>query len=70
MEPILFSDADLVEDTRDEELSLHAWRAEQLRHLGLSRILAETFAGLVDWHELAALVARGCPPELALEIAR
>jgi hypothetical protein len=70
MEPILFSDAELVEGTSDEELSIHAWRAEQLRRLGLSRTLAETFAGLVDWHEMAALVARGCPPELALEIAR
>jgi hypothetical protein len=70
MEPILISDAELVEDTTDEELLIHAWRAEQLRQLGLSRILAETFAGLVDWHEIAALVARGCPPDLALEIAR
>jgi hypothetical protein len=49
---------------------IHAWRAEQLGRLGLPRVLAETFAGLVDWHEIAALVARGCPPELALEIAR
>ena len=35
-----------------------------------SRIVAETFAGLVDWHEVAGLVGRGCSPELALEIAR
>jgi hypothetical protein len=70
MEPILISDTELVEDTTDEELMIQAWRAEQLRRLGLSRILAETFAGLVDWHEVAALVARGCSPELALEIAR
>jgi hypothetical protein len=70
MEPILISDTELVEDTTDEELSIQAWRAEQLRRLGLSRLLAETFAALVDWHEVAALVTRGCPPELALEIAR
>jgi hypothetical protein len=70
MEQILVSDAELVEDTTDEELVIHAWRAEQLQRLGLTRILAVTFAGLVDWHEIAALVARGCPPELALEIAR
>jgi hypothetical protein len=25
---------------------------------------------LVDWHEVARLVEKGCPPELALEIAR
>jgi hypothetical protein len=70
MEPILMSDTEPVEDTTDEELVIHAWRAEQLGRLGLPRVLAETFAGLVDWHEIAALVARGCPPELALEIAR
>ena len=70
MEPILISDAELVEDTTDEELLIHAWRAEQLRGLGLSRVIAETFAEIVDWHEVAALVARGCPPVLALEIAR
>ena len=70
MEPILVSDFELVEDTSDEELSIHIWRAEQLRRLGLSYVLAETFAGLVDWHEIAALVARGCPLSLALEIAR
>ena len=70
MEPILMSDAELVEDTTDEELLIRTWRAEQLRRLGLSRIVAETFAGLVDWHEVAGLVARGCPPGLALEIAR
>jgi hypothetical protein len=70
MEPILLSDAELVEDTSDEEQLIHAWRAEQLQRLGLPRILAETFAALVDWHEIAALVARGCSPELALEIAR
>jgi hypothetical protein len=27
-------------------------------------------AELVDWHEMAALAARGCSPELALEVAR
>jgi hypothetical protein len=70
MEPIMISDAELVEDTSDQELLIHAWRAEQLQRLGLSRILAEAFASLVDWHEIAALVARGCSPELALEIAR
>lgn len=70
MEPILISDTDLADDSTDEELLVQAWRAEQLRRLGLPRILAEIFAGLVDWHEIAALVARGCSPELALEIAR
>jgi hypothetical protein len=70
MEEILISDAELVEDATDEELAIQAWRAGQLRRLGLSRALAETFAGLVDWHEIEALVTHGCPPQLALEIAR
>jgi hypothetical protein len=69
MEPILFSDAELVADASDEELSIHTWRVAQLRRLGLSHALAETFAGL-DWHEIEALVAHGCPPGLALEVAR
>jgi hypothetical protein len=69
MEPILISDAELGENTTDEGL-IHAWRVEQLQRLGLPHMLAETFAGLVDWHEIAALVARGCPPDLALEIVR
>ena len=70
MEPILISDAALVEHTTDEELLIHAWRVEQLQRLGLPRILAETCAELVDWHEIAELIAGGCTPELALEIAR
>jgi hypothetical protein len=53
-----------------EALLVHAWRTEQLRRLGLSRFLAETFADVVDWHALAKLVERGCSPELALEIVR
>jgi hypothetical protein len=70
MEPIQLFDAEVVEDTTDEELAIRTWRAEQLRRLGLSGTLAEMFAGLVDWHEMAALVARGCSPDLALEIVR
>jgi hypothetical protein len=69
MEPIVTSETELVEDRADDGL-LHAWRAEQLRHLGFPRAFAETFAGIVDWHEIADLIASGCPPELALEIVR
>lgn len=61
---------EIVADARDEDLSIRSWRAEQLRRLGFSHVLAEMFASLVDWHEIAALVARGCPLELALEIVR
>jgi hypothetical protein len=57
-------------ENQDDDALIHAWHVEQLQRLGLSRLLAVKFAGLVDWHELADLVGRGCPPELALEIAR
>ena len=59
-----------LDERNPEELHVHEWRAEQLRRLGLPRVFADVFAGLVDWHELAALVGRGCPPMLALEIVR
>jgi hypothetical protein len=66
MEPMLMPTA----EQDDEELLVHEWRAEQLRRLGVRRTFAEAFAGIVDWHEIADLVARGCSPELALEIVR
>ena len=70
MEPILISDVELVEDRTDEELLVRAWRAEQLRSLGFSRLVSEMFAEVVDWHEVATLLARGCSHGLALRIAR
>jgi hypothetical protein len=73
MEPILrlptFDLSDL-DDESAEELLVHAWRSEQLMLLGLPPALAVTFADLVDWHAIAELVERGCPPRLALEIVR
>jgi hypothetical protein len=53
-----------------ETLVVREWRTEQLRRLGLPSILAETFADAVDWHALSALIERGCPLGLALEIVR
>jgi hypothetical protein len=70
MKPIVISEAEPIEEAKDERLLIHAWRVEQLQRLGLPRILAETFAERVDWHELARLIALGCTPVLALEIAR
>jgi hypothetical protein len=69
MEPITMTEVDF-DETTDEELLVHEWRTAQLRRLGIPSALAERFAGLVDWHEIAELVERGCSPELALEIAR
>lgn len=47
---------------------MHNWRVGQLTRLGFPRSLAEATADQVDWHQIAALVHRGCPPWLALRI--
>jgi hypothetical protein len=57
-------------DGSDEDARVDAWRAERLTDLGLSKVVAAAVAPLVDWHEIARLVERGCSPELALEIVR
>jgi hypothetical protein len=67
MEPLVMPTTEV--DETDEDLLVHSWRVEQLRAVGLTQLLAEIFADLVDWHEVATLVERGCTPELALEIA-
>jgi hypothetical protein len=54
----------------DEDQLVLDWQVERLEQLGVSTIKASLFAGYVDWHEIAALVGRGCPPELAIEIVR
>jgi hypothetical protein len=69
MEPALIDATDLGDDL-GAQVAVHAWRAEQLRRLGLRSMLAERFADRIDWHEFARLVKRGCTPELALEIVR
>lgn len=72
LEPTPMPEIELVEpETPDDEgILVHEWRIEQLQSLGLRAAVAEKFAALVDWHDIAALVERGCPPELALEIVR
>jgi hypothetical protein len=71
MQDILMPEIDLDPAPQtDEDLRVHEWRAEQLHELGLPRRVAERFADLVDWHHVAALVERGCSPDLALEIVR
>ena len=47
---------------------IHDWRAWQLARLGIPAALAEAVADHVDWHQIAALIHRGCPPRLALRI--
>ena len=48
--------------------AVHRWRVFQLNRLGIIGTLAEEYADRIDWHEVARLVRRGCPPELALHI--
>ena len=49
----------------DESL-VHNWRVSQLERLGVPGPLAEIYADCIDWHQIAQLVRRGCPPGLAL----
>jgi hypothetical protein len=69
MDPVPTS-TDRFDIDANEELRVRAWRAERLRSLGLSPMLADLFADLVDWHAIARLVERGCPPHVAVEIVR
>ena len=50
------------------ELAVHKWRVSQLTRLGVPATLAEVYADRLDWHQIAKLVHRGCPPRLALRI--
>jgi hypothetical protein len=54
----------------DDELLVHEWRVTQLKRLGIPGPLADAAADHVDWHQVAKLVHRGCPPRLALRIVR
>jgi hypothetical protein len=54
----------------DDDLLVHEWRVTQLARLGVPWSLAQAAAGHVDWHQVARLVGRGCPPRLALRIVR
>jgi hypothetical protein len=51
-----------------EELLVHNWRVDRLTRLGVPGSLAEVYADRLDWHQIARLVRRGCPPRLALRI--
>ncbi|HET9969581.1 MAG TPA: hypothetical protein VFQ68_15200 [Streptosporangiaceae bacterium] len=55
--------------SRDDML-VHDWRVSQLTRLGIPGSLAEIYADRIDWHQIARLVRRGCPPHLALRIVR
>ena len=54
----------------DEDELVHNWRVARLTRLGIPRAVAEVEADRLDWHQVARLVQHGCPPRLALRIAR
>jgi hypothetical protein len=56
------------ETVEHRELPVHNWRVERLTGLGVLPALAEAYADRLDWHQVARLVQRGCPPQLALRI--
>jgi len=53
-----------------EKQRIHDWRVTRLTGLGIPWPVAEVDADRVDWHQIARLVRRGCPPLLALRIVR
>jgi hypothetical protein len=57
------------EAVQDEDLLVHDWRVDRLTRLGVPGSLAQVYADRLDWHQVARLVQRGCPPRLALRIA-
>ena len=48
-----------------DDLLVHEWRVRQLTGMGIPWALAQAAAGHIDWHQVAKLVRRGCPPRLA-----
>jgi hypothetical protein len=58
MEPLITSH----DATSRDDMLVHSWRVSQLTHLGVPRPLAEIYAARIDWHQVARLVERGCPP--------
>ena len=58
------------EAAEEEELLVRDWRVARLAQSGIPRSLAEVYADHIDWHQIARLVRRGCPPRLALRIVR
>ena len=53
-----------------DDLLVHEWRVRQLTRLGIPWSLAQAAADHVDWHLVATMVRRGCPPRLELQIVR
>ncbi len=52
----------------DEDSAVRNWRVSQLMRFGIPGVVAEIYADRIDWHQIARLVRRGCPPRHALRI--
>jgi hypothetical protein len=52
-----------------DDLLVHDWRVSRLTRLGVPGPLAEVYADLLGWHQIAQLIQRGCPVRLAIRIA-
>ena len=55
-------------ETIKQQDMVHKWRVARLTCLGIPWPVAEAAAGHVDWHQITALVQRGCHQRLALRI--
>ena len=51
-----------------DDRMVRRWRAARLPGPGIPWPLTQAAADHVDWHQVADLVRRGCPPRLALRI--
>lgn len=58
------------ETIKQQQDMVHKWRVTRLACLGIPWPVAEAAAGNVDWHQITALVQRGCLPRPALRILR
>ena len=54
----------------DHVIVLFGATGDLARRKLLPGLLAEIYADQIDWHQVARLVQRGCPPQLALRIIR
>jgi len=48
--------------THYDDSAVRDWRVSQLMRFGIPGVVAEICADRIDWHQIARLVRRGCPP--------
>jgi len=61
-------ESDVAEASREID-QLEAWTVRRMLQLGVPEQDAETLARAgVSWHDVEALVTRGCPPALVIRV--